>query len=65
MSEIKKNENIEDDDYDYLGNAACVGDCTGLIPEGEVKEEELEDYQEIYQFGAPKADWEAEKADKK
>ncbi len=48
-----KNKDVIDS-YDYLGNAAAAGDCTGLIPEGEIKEEDLERYREIYQFGAPK-----------
>lgn len=47
----KDNEEIIDE-YDFLGNAATAGDCTGLIPEGEVTEEDLEIYREIYRFGA-------------
>ena len=48
----KRNRQIIEE-YDYLGNAATSCDCTGLIPEGEVKEEELEAYQSLYRFGAP------------
>lgn len=47
----KKNEKLIDE-YDFLGNAATAGDCTGLIPEGKVTEEDLETYREIYRFGA-------------
>lgn len=51
--EKRRNQRVIDA-YDYLGNAATSGDCTGLIPEGEVKEEDLETYRDIYLFGAPK-----------
>ena len=53
--EKQKNQKVIDG-YDYLGNAATSGDCTGLIPCGEVKEEELETYRDIYLFGAPRMD---------
>ncbi|MDD2978395.1 MAG: hypothetical protein PHN80_00340 [Hespellia sp.] len=54
---MKKDENERIiDAFDYLANAASANDCTGLIPEGECKEEELERYQEIYKFGAPPID---------
>ena len=55
-SQQSKNRQIIDA-YDYLANAVSTTDCTGLIPEGEGGEDELERYQEIYKFGAPPIDW--------
>ncbi|MDD3339027.1 MAG: hypothetical protein PHS82_09260 [Lachnospiraceae bacterium] len=51
--EKKKTGSDTSDSFDYLANAASAGDCTGLIPAGEVPEEALRDYQEIYRFGGP------------
>ena len=48
----KENQEIIDA-FDYLGNAASAGDCTGLIPEGDTKEKEIEEYQDVYRFGSP------------
>ncbi|MDD6616491.1 MAG: hypothetical protein PUF13_10380 [Lachnospiraceae bacterium] len=38
------------DGYDHLGNICSAGDCTGLIPALPSTEEELEAYEEMYQF---------------
>ena len=49
MLNKKQNEKIIDD-YDYLSNAASSMDCTGLIPSLARSEEELEAYNDVYQF---------------
>lgn len=42
------------DDYDYLmGCAASARDCTGLIPAGQVTEDELLSYKDVYSFPPP------------
>ncbi len=49
---------MKDEDYniredtDYTSTVSAT-DCTGLIPSGTVKEEELAAYRELYPFGAP------------
>ena len=48
----KTNQEILDS-YDYLANAASSMDCTGLIPAAPHSEEELESYQDVYQFETP------------
>lgn len=58
---MKKKTNREIiDDYDYLSNAASSMDCTGLIPSLPENEDEIEAYNEIYQFlpraSAPKSE---------
>ncbi|RGT70467.1 hypothetical protein DWX08_14250 [Ruminococcus sp. AF18-22] len=52
MLNKKQNEKIIDD-YDYLSNAASSMDCTGLIPSLARSEEELEAYNDVYQFTPP------------
>ena len=52
MLNPKQNEKIIDD-YDYLPNAASSMDCTGLIPTLAKSEEELESYNDVYQFTPP------------
>lgn len=52
MLNSKENEKIIDD-YDYLSNAASARDCTGLIPFLPTSEEELESYNDVYQFEPP------------
>ena len=52
MLNPKQNEKIIDD-YDYLSNAASSMDCTGLIPTLDKSEEELESYNDVYQFTPP------------
>lgn len=42
------------DSYDYLANSASANDCTGLIPSAPQSEEELQAYEEIYHYTAPK-----------
>lgn len=49
---------MKDEDYnipenlDYV-NTVSSTDCTGLIPAGTVKEDELNAYKEMYSFGQP------------
>ncbi len=38
-------------DYDYLTKSASPTDCTGLIPRGQVEEDSLALYQDVYHFG--------------
>jgi hypothetical protein len=52
MLNKKQNEKIIDD-YDYLSNAASSMDCTGLIPSLAKSEDELESYNDVYQFTPP------------
>ena len=52
MLNPKENEKLIDD-YDYLSNAASARDCTGLIPFLPTSEEELEAYNDVYQFEPP------------
>ena len=40
------------DDQDYT-SAASAYDCTGLVPSGTGKPEELAAYKELYPFGQP------------
>lgn len=57
MNKEEKRRNAEIiDRYNYLGNAASANECTGLIPFTRNTEDELEDYEEIYQFGSPSID---------
>lgn len=49
---------MKDEDYniqpeqDYINTVSSM-DCTGLIPAGMVKEDELNAYKELYSFGQP------------
>lgn len=52
QNEILKNQELIDH-YDYLKNTASSTDCTGLIPALPTSEEELESYQELYQYQTP------------
>ena len=49
----KENQKIIDA-YDYLSNAASSQDCTGLIPSAPQSEAELQSYEEVYAYTAPK-----------
>ena len=52
---MKPNKNQEIiDSFDYLSKAASTQDCTGLIPASPESSEELESYEELYQFLPPK-----------
>lgn len=53
--DISENQKIIDA-YDYLSNAACAQDLTGLIPAAASTEEELESYEAIYHFLPPAGD---------
>ena len=49
---------MKDEDYNirpdqYYVNTVSSMDCTGLIPAGMVKEDELNAYKELYSFGQP------------
>lgn len=52
QNEILKNQELINH-YDYLKNAASSTDCTGLIPALPSSKEELESYQELYQYQTP------------
>ncbi len=52
MLNPKENEKLIDD-YDYLSNAASARECTGLIPFLPTSDEELEAYNDVYQFEPP------------
>lgn len=39
--------------YDYLSNSASSSDCTGLLHKPAENEEELEAYEEVYDFLPP------------
>ena len=38
----------------YLANSASANDCTGLIPSAPQSEAELQSYEEVYAYTAPK-----------
>ena len=48
----KPNEQLIDS-YDYLSNAASAHDCTGLIPALPESEDELDAYNDVYQYQTP------------
>lgn len=52
-SDVTKNE-AAFDSYDYLGNSGSAWDCTGLIPSALQSEAELESYEDLYRFEAPR-----------
>lgn len=52
MSDAKKNQKLIDD-FDYLSNAASTQDCTGLIPSLPTSGEELDSYNDVYQYLPP------------
>lgn len=52
MLNPKENQKIIDD-FDYLANAASSMDCTGLIPSLAESEDELDSYNQVYQFRPP------------
>ena len=49
QKEMKKNQELIDH-YDYLKNAASSTDCTGLIPALPESEDELDAYNDVYQY---------------
>ena len=51
----KRNEKNQEliDHYDYLKNAASSTDCTGLIPALPESEDELDAYNDVYQYQTP------------
>ena len=52
QKEMKKNQELIDH-YDYLKNAASSTDCTGLIPALPESEDELDAYNDVYQYQTP------------
>lgn len=49
------------DAYDYLGKSASATDCTGLIPSAPTSSDELDSYEDVYDYlpsycGKPKSD---------
>lgn len=44
------------DEFDYLSSAASVQDLTGLIPAAPASSEELEAYEDLYDFLPPGGD---------
>ena len=52
QNEILKNQELIDH-YDYLKNAASSTDCTGLIPALPTSEDELDAYNDVYQYQTP------------
>lgn len=49
----KKNEELEKFD---IANAACIGECTGLIQQIPLTEEEFASYHAIYDYGPAETD---------
>lgn len=41
------------DSYDYLATSASVNDCTGLIPSAPQSKEELQSYEDLYDYTPP------------
>lgn len=64
MSEKKQTHNqpinhkstVSLDGYEHFGNTCSATDCTGLIPALPTTEEELDAYEEMYQFCAKRPD---------
>lgn len=52
----KNRSSVSLDGYDHFGNTCSATDCTGLIPALPTTEEELDAYEEMYQFCAQKPD---------
>ncbi len=48
----KENQKIIDQ-FDYLKNAACVTDCTGLIPTSPETSSERDSYKDLLQYEPP------------
>lgn len=46
-------KDITQEDYDYLANSATGMDCTGLQHRAPVNQNEMESYQEVYQYLPP------------
>ncbi len=51
--ELEEQKKIISDGIEHSFNAASTGDCTGLIPSGNVDGAELESYRELYDFLVP------------
>jgi len=55
-NEKENKESLKDatiEDYDYLANSATGMDCTGLMYRAPINEDEMESYQEVYQYLPP------------
>lgn len=55
--EILRDAAIEN--YDYLANSAMGMDCTGLMHRAPMNQDEMESYQEVYQYLPPNVKIEA------
>lgn len=53
--EVKKTDKYNVNDFDYLKNAASMTDMTGLIYRAITDSEEVESYEEVYQYLPPVA----------
>jgi hypothetical protein len=49
MTDLSKKYPVPLDDEDFM-NAGSCGDCTGLIPAEITNEQELENYNSLYEF---------------
>lgn len=49
----KKENQKRIDQFDYLKNAACVTDCTGLIPSSPESSSEENSYKDLLQYQPP------------
>ncbi len=52
MLDKKENQKLIDQ-FDYLKNAACVTDCTGLIPSSIENNSEKTSYKDLLQYEPP------------
>lgn len=54
LSEAATKNEAAFDSYDYLGNSCSAWECTGLIPSAPQSDAELESYEDLYRFEAPR-----------
>ena len=47
----KKNKKNEEFEKFNISNAACIGECTGLIQQIPLTDEEFASYHEVYNYG--------------
>lgn len=46
-------KDVTREDYDYLANSATVMECTGLMHKTPMNQDEMESYQQVYQYLPP------------
>ena len=51
-------------DYDYLANSATLTECTGLLHKTPQNQEEMESYQQVYQYLPPNVKIDTETGEK-